>query len=112
MKKQFTLCLFLIAALSLSGCGSRVPDCTPDSGYVLTVAREGVYTILVSTPETSGGCIHADGTPFRKGEQVWLDTTQGLDDLRDVSVTALDRQGNPVWESDAAAETWQILPEN
>jgi len=78
----------------------------------------------VSTPNTSGGAIHADGSPFELGEEVWLEMLDGVTDLRGVSITAMDENGNILYARsfpenvpDAIAErilekdNWLMLPE-
>ena len=63
----------------------------------LVVGMEGVTEIEVSTPTTSGGCIHADGSPLKKGERLWLEQA---DSLAGVSITARDKYGEILWMMD------------
>ena len=65
--------------------------------YFLTIGAEGVVELQVSAPGTSGGCVNADGTPFKAGERVWLACLEGLRDLRGVQITALDENGAVCW---------------
>lgn len=67
--------------------------------YELTIGTEGVYRIDLALPHTSGGCIHADESPFRKGERVWLELLDGRQDLRGLTITALDDQGAILWSA-------------
>ena len=70
--------------------------------FYLTVGKEAaqnVYSILITTPDFSGGCQNADGSPFKRGERIYLECLDGLADLRGVSFTALDENGEIVWSS-------------
>jgi len=74
--------------------GDRQPE-----GYYLTVGERGIAEIIYAAPGSSGGCVHADGSLFRKGEQVWL---EGIDQNRwqsGVKVSALDESGAVVWSA-------------
>ena len=88
--------------------------------YYLTVGSEDVVEIGISTPDSSGGCINADGSLFQIGERVWLEQLDGVTDLTGVSIQALDAQGYilylaslPVAEADRKFEsnTIQYLTE-
>ena len=83
-----------------------------EASYYLTVGCKGVAEIGISTPSSSGGCVNADGSTFRIGDQVWLEQLVGITDLNGVSVEALDKNGNvlfalslPVDETDYDLET-------
>jgi len=65
--------------------------------YYLTIGAEGVAEIGITTPNSSGGCVNADGSLFQKGEKVWLESLDGLKDLRGVTITATDKNGKTVW---------------
>lgn len=65
--------------------------------FYLTIGAEGVKSIEVKTQYTSGGCQNADGSLYRKGEQVWLEPLSGRNDLRGVTVTAIGENGNEIW---------------
>lgn len=67
--------------------------------FYLTVGIDGVMTIEFSAPYTSGGCIHADGSPFKKGELVWLGFLDGYSDLSGVTITALNKDGEIIWSA-------------
>ena len=62
--------------------------------YYLTVGCEGVTEIEVVTPNSSGGCINADGTPFHLGEVVWLEQLEDVKNPEAVRIQASDAQGN------------------
>ena len=64
------------------------PSDAQDDGFYLLVGAEGVTSIGVSMPGRSGGVINADGSEFRYGEKVWLESLQGVTDLRGVTITA------------------------
>jgi len=70
--------------------------------YYLTVAKEGVYSITYSSPLSSGGCQNADGSPFRLGEEIWLEGLDGLQDLRGLEIRALDVNGDTLWTASVA----------
>lgn len=56
--------------------------------YYLNICVEGVDLIEISTLGASGGCMNADESPFRVGEQVWLEQLDGVKDLRGLSIVA------------------------
>ena len=65
--------------------------------YYLTIGAEGVVSIEIQNTNKSGGCANADGSPFQKGERVWLEPLDGCSNLRGVTITALDENGTEVW---------------
>ena len=58
-------------------------------GYYLTIPEDGVMSIEVHTPSSSGGCTNADGSPFKKGERVYLEQLSGFESLKGVTISAL-----------------------
>ena len=50
-------------------------------------------------PNSSGGCEHADGSLYKKGERIWLENLDGYNDLRGITITALDKNGEIVWSA-------------
>ena len=75
----------------------ETPPSNDPKGYYLTIGEEGVVSIEIQNTNKSGGCANADGSPFRKGERVWLDPLDGCTNLRGVTITALDKDGIQVW---------------
>lgn len=73
--------------------------------YYLVIGSEGVSEINLELSGVSGGCINADGSPFRKGEKVWLEQLDGRGNLQGLKITALDQQGNAVWKW-VVTEVW------
>ena len=67
--------------------------------YYLTIGAEGVKSIELSMPGSSGGCMNADGSLFKKGERVWLENLDGYSDLRGLAITALGKDGEIIWEA-------------
>lgn len=61
------------------------------------IGSDGVKRIEITTPDASGGCENADGSLYRKGEQIWLEPLNGLEDLRGVTITAFDENGTMLW---------------
>ena len=61
--------------------------------YYLRIGTGGIYEVEISMPGTSGGCVHADGSVFKTGEQVWLELLSGVEDIRGLRIRALDKQG-------------------
>ena len=91
--------------------------------YYLTVGSDRVASIEVSTPDASGGVIHADESLFEYGEEVYLELLDGFTDLRGVVITALDAQGDTVFGLSVAtgdgdpvnvvyAGEWTLIPED
>ena len=67
-----------------------------DIKYFLTIAEDGVYEIKVSTSSVSGGCRNADSSPYKKGEEVWLEPLDGFEKYDGLQVTALDKNGKAI----------------
>lgn len=65
--------------------------------FYLTIGAEGVKSIELSMPNSSGGCENADGSLFKKGERIWLENLDGYSDLRGLTITALDENGEVIW---------------
>ena len=76
--------------------GARLREATGQK-YYLTIGAEGVAEIGITTPYSSGGCMNADGSLFQKGDKVWLESLEGLQGLRGVTITAMDQDGIVVW---------------
>ena len=78
----------------------------------LIIGMDGVTEIEVSTPNTSGGCVNADGSPLRKGEKLWLEQ---VDSLAGVGITARDKYGQVLWSAsfpeDMAPEDHIVIDE-
>ena len=72
-------------------------DEDPDLQYYLTIGAEGVKSIELSMPHSSGGCENADGSLFKKGERIWLENLDGYSDLRGLTITALGENGEIIW---------------
>ncbi|MBR3837771.1 MAG: hypothetical protein IKJ74_06460 [Clostridia bacterium] len=69
----------------------------PGDRYYLLIGAEGVTSIEVSTPNSGGGCVNANGTSFEKGEKVWLEWLDGFTDLRGVTITAMGKNGTVLY---------------
>lgn len=72
------------------------PNHAEDSYYLL-IGADGVESIEVSGPNTSGGVVNADKSPFKKGEKVWIEQLQGVTDLRGYSITAFGKNGKVIY---------------
>ena len=72
------------------------PNLAEDSYYLL-IGADGVESIEISGPNSSGGVINADESPFKKGEKVWLEQLQGVTDLRGYSITAFGKNGTVIY---------------
>ena len=72
-------------------------DLSDSKVFYLTIGTDKVKSIEVATPYSSGGCQNADGSLYTKGERIWLETLDGFDDLRGVTVSALDETGEVIW---------------
>ena len=68
-----------------------------EEGYYLLIGADGVQEIQVSLPGSSGGVVNADGSFFKKGEEVYLAQLQNITDLRGVSITALGKNGEIIY---------------
>ena len=76
--------------------GARLRE-ESEQKYYLTIGTDGVAEIAITTPHSSGGCVNADGSLFKKGEQVWLDSMEGLTSLQGVTITAMDEERTVLW---------------
>lgn len=74
-------------------------DYEEDMEFYLTIGAEGVKSIKLTMPYSSGGCENADGSLFKKGERIWLENLDGYSDLRGLTITALDKNGEVVWSA-------------
>ena len=70
-----------------------------DAKFYLTIGAEGVKSIELSTPHSSGGCQNADGSPYKMGESIWLEPLDGVADLRGLEISALDAAGEIIWSA-------------
>ena len=68
-----------------------------DVQFYLTIGSEGVKSIELSMPNSSGGCENADGSLFKKGERIWLENLDDYADLRGLTITALGENGEVIW---------------
>ena len=71
--------------------------------FYLTIGAEGVKSIELSMPSSSGGCENADGSLFKKGERIWLENLDGYSDLRGLTITALGVNGEVIWTASIPA---------
>ena len=74
----------------------NIPE-TAGEGFYLLIGADGVKKIQVSSPDSSGGAVNANGSAFKRGEKVYLEQLQGITDLRGVSVTALGENGQVIY---------------
>ena len=83
--------------MNQSSTANMTNDEDPDLKYYLTIGAEGVKSIELSMPHSSGGCENADGSLFKKGERIWLENLDGYSDLRGLTITALGVNGEVIW---------------
>ena len=69
----------------------------PALKYYLTIGAEGVKSIELSMTHSSGGFENADGSLLKKGECIWLESLDGCNDLRGLTITALGKDGEVIW---------------
>ena len=74
------------------------------SKFYLTIGAEGVKSIELTMPSSSGGCENADGSLFKKGERIWLENLDGYTDLRGLTITALGENGEIIWTASVPDE--------
>lgn len=67
--------------------------------YWLTIGADGVKSIEIKTAHSSGGCEHADGSLYQKGERIWVECLDGYRDLGGVSFSAVDEAGLVIWQA-------------
>lgn len=67
------------------------------ANYYLIIGAEGVKSIELSMPNSSGGFENADGSLLKKGERIWLEHLDGYTDLRGLTITALGENGEIIW---------------
>ena len=76
---------------------SKTNNQDPDLEYYLTIGAEGVKSIELSMPNSSGGFENADGSLLKKGERIWLENLDGYTDLRGLTITAFGENGEIIW---------------
>lgn len=119
MKKAFRIMGLIALMVGLTACGFRpfeskkITKEESEPRYYLKLASEDVYTVFVSSAESSGGCQNADGDAFIKGDEIWLEAIDGFDDLRGVTVKALGEEDVLIWsisipETDAYAGETEV----
>ncbi len=97
--KKPTLWVVLVAVIACVALGIGLltnpekEDTSDKDGYYLVIGEEGVKTIEVTGPNSSGGVENADGSAFRVGEKIWLEQLQGVTDLRGISIVVLGEKG-------------------
>ena len=72
-------------------------DEDPNLKYYLTIGADGVKSIELSMPNSSGGFENADGSLLKKGERIWLENLDGYSDLRGLTITALGENNEIIW---------------
>ena len=121
MKKYIFLFILIILILSLlTGCKNET---MPEDAFYLVIGEENIAEIKISTPNSSGGVVNADGSLFRKGQKVWLEDIDGISSLRGVTITAVNKDGFIVYsfsvpenadEGDITklvlGDTWLVAP--
>ncbi len=90
-----TACIVVAACFIINPI--RCNDETLEDKYYLLIGTEGVHDIEVSTLKSSGGCRNADNSLFKKGEKVWIEQLNSDSDLRGVTITAHDTEGNTIY---------------
>ena len=65
--------------------------------FYLTIGAEGVKSIELSMPNSSGGFENADGSLLKKGERIWFENLDGYEDLCGLTITALGENGEIIW---------------
>lgn len=65
--------------------------------YYLIIGADGVKSIELTMPNSSGGRENADGSLFKKGERIWLENLDGYNDLRGLMITAIGENGEIIW---------------
>ena len=90
-------CVVLGVGLLTNPAKEEKPDYSED-GYYLLIGEEGVESIEVTGPNSSGGVVNADGSAFHIGEKLYLEQLQGVTDLRGITITALGAIGEIIYE--------------
>lgn len=70
-----------------------------EAQYYLTINAEGITDVAISLNQSSSGCRNADGSPFEKGERIWLESLDGVSDLRDLEISTLNASGDILWSA-------------
>ena len=92
------LIIALIASVAVAVCFLTNPaeddaQGRMEDGYYLLIGADGVQEIQISLSDSSGGVVNADGSFFKRGEEVYLAQLQNVTDLRGVEITALGKNG-------------------
>lgn len=91
--------LAIIACVVVAVCflTNPVGEEHPEDGYYLLIGADGVESVEISLPNSGGGIVNADGSPFKQGEKLWLEHLQGVTDLRGLKIVALGADGEVVY---------------
>lgn len=74
------------------------------SKFYLAIGAEGVKSIKLSMPNSSGGFENADGSLLKKGERIWLENLDGYSDLCGLTITALGENDEIIWSASVPDE--------
>ena len=74
------------------------------SKFYLTIDSEGVKSIKLSMPNSSGGFENAAGSLLKKGERIWLENLDGYSDLCGLTITALGENDEIIWTASVPDE--------
>ena len=91
--------LTIIACVVVAVCflTNPVGEEHPDDGYYLLIGADGVESVEISLPNSGGGIVNADGSPFKQGEKLWLEHLQGVTDLRGLKIVAFGADGEVMY---------------
>ncbi len=82
-----------------------------DVKFYLTIGAEDVTYIELAMPDASSGCQNANGTPFKKGEQIYLEPLRGYTSVCGLKITARNQAGEAVWTGSIPEELpFTVLP--
>lgn len=104
MKRLLVILIAVLLAAQLMSCGKSAAQTVStvsengENSYYLTVGADGVKSIEIKAPDIIGGCQNADGSPYKKGDQIWLEPLDGRRDLKGVTISASGENGEFKWE--------------
>lgn len=69
----------------------------PNPRYYLNIGIGGIYNIEIHMPNSSEGFENADGSEFKVGDRLWLESLDGYTDLRGIEIIARNKSGEIIY---------------
>jgi len=101
------ICVFVCVFLITGESPQYTSELPAEEGYYFIIKSENANSVEVNTPYSSGGTVHADGSPMKKGERIYLEQLEKYENLSGVTVSALDAGGGKIHEFEVPIDASQ-----